>query len=204
MKLGKRTNRTMSGTLGRAYFERIYAAAEDPWGFQTSAYEARKYDRTLAALGERRFERALEIGCSIGVFTARLAPRCVELVAVDVSAAALRRARRRLAGAANVRIEHRTLPQEMPGGTFDLIVASEVLYYWSRDVLDAGIDSIEARLRPGGLLVAVHWRPPTRDYPLLGDEVHDMLAARLELRPVDRHIEPRYRLEAWEKPCPAP
>ena len=25
--------------------------------------------------------------------------------------------------------------------------------------------------------MAVHWRPPTRDYPLLGDEVHEMLGA---------------------------
>ena len=53
--------------MGAAYFEALYAADEDPWDFTTSAYERAKYDRTVAALGDRRFARGLEVGCSIGV-----------------------------------------------------------------------------------------------------------------------------------------
>ena len=53
--------------MDRDYFEGIYADGPDPWGFETSEYERRKYDLTLAALPRRRYARALEPGCSIGV-----------------------------------------------------------------------------------------------------------------------------------------
>jgi hypothetical protein len=80
-------------TLGRENFEARYAANPDPWGFETSAYEHEKYERTLAALGHRHYGRAFEAGCSIGVFTAMLAERCDELLAVDIAQAAVDSAR---------------------------------------------------------------------------------------------------------------
>lgn len=61
-----------------------------------------------------------------------LADRCGELLAVDVSERAVAAARERLEGLDHVRVKRRTLPEEMPGGQFDLIVASEVLYYFPR------------------------------------------------------------------------
>ena len=123
----------MKGRLGREYFEELYAESNDPWNFETSEYERNKYRRTLEVLGERRFERALEAGASIGVFTEMLAARCDELLAVDVSERAVTTARERLAGRKHVVVERRTLPEEMPGGPFDLIVASEILYYYSKE-----------------------------------------------------------------------
>ena len=60
----------------RQHFERLYSANPDPWGFQTSAYEQAKYRRTVEALGDRRFASVLEVGCSIGILTRMLAPRC--------------------------------------------------------------------------------------------------------------------------------
>ena len=47
--------------LDRDYFEDLYAESADPWGFETSDYERRKYERTLESLGGRRFRRALEV-----------------------------------------------------------------------------------------------------------------------------------------------
>ena len=70
------------------FFERLYAAEPDPWGFETSAYERAKYDATIAALPPGPISTALEVGCSIGVLTERLARRCDRLLAVDVSEAA--------------------------------------------------------------------------------------------------------------------
>jgi cyclopropane fatty-acyl-phospholipid synthase-like methyltransferase len=176
-----------------ATFERMYREEEDPWSFATSAYEAAKYDRTIAALGARRFRRGLELGCSIGVLTARLAERCDELVALDTSPTAVARARDRLGAAADVRVA--TLPDELPEGPFDLVVASEVLYYFAPDVLAGLLDAVQAALEPGGLLLAVHWRPPTRTYPLRGDDVHAILAARTGLEPVHAERTARYRLD---------
>ena len=79
----------------RAEFEALYDADPDPWRMETSAYEAAKYDATLAALPCASYERGLEVGCSIGVLTMRLAERCERLTAIDVSDAALARARAR-------------------------------------------------------------------------------------------------------------
>ena len=164
--------------LEREYFEDLYAADRDPWRFATSAYERDKYARTVAALEGRRFSRGLEVGCSIGVLTERLAGVCEELIAVDVSERAVATARERLAGRHAVEVDCRSLPEETPDGPFDLIVCSEVLYYFDADLLSRVIDELAARLEPGGSLLAVHWRPETRTYPLQGDEVHEALRAR--------------------------
>jgi predicted TPR repeat methyltransferase len=188
----------LSERLGREYFERLYAESGDPWDFETSEYEQNKYTRTLAVLGERTFRRALEAGASIGVFTEMLAKRCEELLAVDVSVRAIAAARRRLSGLGHVRVERRTLPEEMPDGPFDLIVASEVLYYFPREEMLAILQGFERELARGGTLLAVHWRRETRTYPLQGDEVHELLAQNTRLQNKETIIEPDYRMDLYE------
>jgi predicted TPR repeat methyltransferase len=184
--------------LGREYFEELYAESEDPWSFETSEYERSKYERTISVLGARRFLRVLEAGASIGVFTRMLADRCDELLAVDVSERAVAAARERLAGRGHVRVERRTLPEEMPAGPFDLIVASEVLYYFPREEMLAVLQGFERELAPGGALLAVHWRRETKTYPLQGDEVHELLAQNTRLQNKVTIIEPDYRLDLFE------
>ena len=188
----------MSERLGREYFEGLYAESDDPWNFEASEYERNKYTRTLAVLGERTFPRALEAGASIGVFTEMLADRCDELLAVDVSERAVAAARRRLSGRGHVRVERRTLPEQMPEGPFDLIVASEVLYYFPREEMLTVLRGFERALARGGSLLAVHWRRETETYPLQGDEVHYLLAEHTRLRNTETIIEPDYRLDLFE------
>lgn len=184
--------------LGREYFEGLYAGSPDPWGFETSEYERRKYGRTLAALGDRRFRNALEVGSSIGVFTAMLAPLCENLLAVDASEKAVAVARERLADQGHVRVERSTVPEEMPEGSFDLIVASEVLYYLPRHKVREALRRFEDALLPGGLLLAVHWRKETETYPLQGDEVHELLLRNTRLAHTLNVTEPEYRLDLFE------
>jgi predicted TPR repeat methyltransferase len=191
----------LKGRLGREYFEELYAHSDDPWNFETSEYERKKYERTLEALGGRRFRRALEAGASIGVFTEMLADRCDELLAVDVSERAVAEARRRLSGREHVRVERRTLPEEMPQGPFDLIVASEVLYYFTREEMLAALEAFERGLAPGGALLAVHWRRETRTYPLQGDEVHQLLREHTRLQNTKTVAEQDYRLDLFEDPA---
>ena len=74
----------------------------DPWRFATSDYERAKYEATLAALPHEIYRDVLEIGCSIGVLTRQLAPRCEKLLALDVAAKALDQARARCADLAHV------------------------------------------------------------------------------------------------------
>ena len=188
----------MNERLGREYFEELYAGSEDPWSFETSEYERNKYERTISALGERRFHRALEAGASIGVFTRMLADRCDELLAVDVSERAVAAASERLSGQGHVRVERRTLPEEMPAGPFDLIVASEVLYYFPGEEMLAVLRGFERELAPGGALLAVHWRRETKTYPLQGDQVHELLAQNTRLQNKETIVEPDYRLDLFE------
>lgn len=188
----------MSKRLGREYFEGLYAESGDPWSFETSEYERKKYERTLAALGDRTFRRAFEAGASIGVFTEMLAGRCDELLAVDVSEQAVAAARERLSGRKHVRVERRTLPEEMPDGPFDLIVASEVLYYFPGEEMLAVLHAFERELAPGGALLAVHWRRETTTYPLQGDEVHELLLQHTRLGNEETIIEADYRLDLFE------
>lgn len=188
----------MSERLDRDYFEELYTGSSDPWSFETSDYEREKYERTLQALGGRRFGRALEAGASIGVFTGMLAGSCDDLLAVDVSEKAVAAARERLKDQPHVTVERRTLPEEMPEGPFDLIVASEVLYYFPREEMLAMLNAFENILAPGGAFLAVHWRRETRTYPLQGDEVHDLLATHTRLTLTESVAEPDYRLDLFE------
>jgi SAM-dependent methyltransferase len=185
-------------TLGRENFEARYAANPDPWEFETSAYEHEKYERTLAALGDRHYERAFEAGCSIGVFTAMLAERCDELLAVDIAQAAVDTARERLAAFDHVRVERRTLPGEWPAGPFDLVVCSEILYYWDRATLDQALGVIAASMAPGGRLIAVHYRPPSSIDPLTGDVVHALLRERLALGHVASEVNDQFRIDVFD------
>ena len=188
----------MRKRLDREYFENLYAESPDPWGFETSEYERRKYERTLGVLAHRRYRRALEVGCSIGVFTEMLAPLCDELLGVDVSEKAIAAAKERLKSFPQVRIELRRLPEETPEGPFDLVLASEVMYYWPEDVMLGALSRFEEVLAPGGALLAVHWRKETQTYPLQGDEVHELLLEHTHLANTANITEPEYRLDLFE------
>jgi SAM-dependent methyltransferase len=139
----------------RAKWESVFAVP-DPWGY-TSPYEQRKYEHTLALLPETPAGRALELACAEGHFTAQLAPRVRTLLAADIAANALERARDRCRGLGNVefaRVDLRTDP--MPG-RFDLIVCSEVLYYvGNRFGLARVARKLARALEPGGHLLLAH------------------------------------------------
>jgi SAM-dependent methyltransferase len=186
-------------TLGAGYFDAMYEAAPDPWGFEDRWYEQRKYAISLAQLPDRRYRRAFEPGCSIGVLTAMLAGRCDRLLSWDVAAGAVQAAARRTRDLPNVRVERRQIPHEWPEGRFDLIVFSEILYYLGdRDleqVLDYGVHALE----PGGTLLAVHWRHPVADYPRTGDDVHRLLAARPGLARLVSHQEEDFLAEVYRR-----
>ena len=107
-------NENQPHTLPPAYFDQVYQANRDPWNFETSPYEQAKYAATLAVLPRPHYPAAFEIGCSLGVLTAQLAPRCGHLLAVDVSEAALAQARTRCADLPQVALRLMRVPEEFP------------------------------------------------------------------------------------------
>ncbi len=188
-------------SLQPAYFDHVYAASADPWSFESSAYERAKYSATLAALPRAHYDRAFEVGCSIGVLTAQLARRCGQLLAVDVAEAALALARKRCMALLQVDVQCMQVPDVLPAGDFDLIVISEVGYYWSPDDLKRALDWMFSAVRSGGHLVLVHWTPVVADYPLSGDEVHEMAAERASAHRFHHRSGQRdahYRIDVFE------
>lgn len=162
-------------TLGPDYFTSLYASAADPWGLADRWYEARKYALSLALLPRERYASAFEPGCSIGVLTAMLAARCDQLLSCDTVTAAAAAASDRTAALPGVRVEQRLIPGDWPPGKFDLVVLSEILYYFAGPDLGQVLELATGSLRSHGHLLAVHWRHPAPDYPRTGDEVHEVL-----------------------------
>lgn len=191
----------VSASLSTDYFDAKYAEQDDPWGFETREYEAAKYQASLDALPRPRYRSAFEIGCSIGVLTERLAERTDRLLAVDVAERALERTLARIQHLAHVRVEQLRVPESFPDELFDLIVVSEVGYYWSRFELGWAMRSIVNHLEPSGQLLLVHWTPFVADYPLTGDQVHHAFlnATVQRMRPLVSRREASYRLDLLER-----
>jgi SAM-dependent methyltransferase len=184
-------------TLSQGYFDGLYASSPDPWEFETRWYEARKYALSLALLPAERYGAAFEAGCSIGVLTERLAPRCGRLLACDGAATAVRLATVRTASLTNVTVERRVIPRDWPPGRFDLIVFSEFLYYFGGGDLGRVLDLGAAALRRGGNMLAVHWRHPVAEYPRSGGDVHRALRSHPGLTRLVGHQEPDFLAEVY-------
>lgn len=183
-------------STNRAYFEDMYRDSEDPWDFETSAYEQRKYVLTIDSLPQRRYRRAFEPGCSIGVLTALLAQRCDQLVASDMIPAALSAAKRRLNGASHVAFEELVIPHDWPAGRFDLVVLSEIAYYFDQEDLETVLRRIVNTTEAGAHVVGVHWRGET-NYPLSGDRAHELIDESAGLARLVHHIEDDFVLGVW-------
>ena len=196
-------NQNQPNTLDPGYFDDVYRASNDPWQFASSAYEREKYAATLAALPRPHYERAFEIGGSIGVLTAQLAQRCGHLLSVDVSEAALAQARQRCSALPQVEIKKMQVPAEFPVGQFDLILVSEVGYYLSPADLARAADQMLGALPTGGQLLLVHWTPVVPDYPQTGDEVHEFFLQKTQPSGPLKHLlgqrHDKYRLDLLEK-----
>jgi SAM-dependent methyltransferase len=182
----------------RRYFDDMYDGNGDPWDFESSAYEQRKYAVTMASLPDRHYGSVFEPGCSIGVLTALLAERCDRLLATDVVPAALERARSRLAAFRHVTLEECAIPEDWPEGTFDLIVLSEIAYYFDQSDLACVLARVVKSTVGGAHVIGVHWRGTT-DYPLSGDRAHEIIAATPGLVPVVHHTETDFVLDVWER-----
>lgn len=190
-----------SQSLPPSYFDAIYQTDPDPWKFATSEYEAQKYAATIAALPKPHYRSGFEIGGSIGVLTEKLARYCNSLLSIDVSKLAQDQAIARCQSLPQVRFEIMNFPHQSPEKTFDLILVSEVGYYWCPADLQLAQNRILKHLEPGGHLLLVHWLAYTPDYPLTGDRVHDSF---LEFKPETlKHIQGQknseYRLDLFQR-----
>jgi SAM-dependent methyltransferase len=179
-------------------FERLYRSARDPWEFATSPYEQHKYDVTVAALPRPRYRRCFEPGCSIGALTSRLAARVDEVIAADASVTATRIATERLQSFPNVVVTNDSIPDQWPDADFDLIVWSELGYYWDQTELRPIIEHARSLLTDDGHFLSVHWLGHSNDHLLSGAEVHSIITESFGV-PIVHHSEPQFVLDLWTR-----
>lgn len=111
------------------FFENLWRHG-DYWELETSPFEDARYAALFAMLSRHRYRKALELGCGAGAFTQRLVRLTDQILAVDISPAAIARAR---TSTNTATVEFRVANVmdcgfRDPGG-FDLVVLSETIYY---------------------------------------------------------------------------
>jgi protein-L-isoaspartate O-methyltransferase len=189
----------MTAPMTLADFESLYRHDEDPWGYRSRAYELDKYGATLDACGPGPFSCALELGSSIGVFSAMLAPRCRHLTTIDGAPTAVHAAEQLLREQPNVQVLLGMIPDAIPAAPADLVVASEILYYLDQDALSVTLASLSSVLASAGRLVAVHWRPTGPDRPVSAETVHRALRSLGGLNEIDDRSTADYLLNVYER-----
>jgi SAM-dependent methyltransferase len=130
-------------------------AQHDPelvWGWGTPAGRLRASRRAEmiasgASLGPG--VRALEIGCGTGLFTEMFAQTGAQLVALDISAELLEKARARGIPADKVQFLERRFEDSDIGGPFDSVVGSSILHHLD---LETALPRIFELLKPGGVM----------------------------------------------------
>jgi len=126
----------------------------DPWGFRTHPDDQTRLVKLLAALPKSRYRRALDIGCGDGFIAEQLPAEFV--TGIDLAQGAINQARDRTpAGAKRVFYQGSLFDfGNLIRGTYDLIIASGILYsqYLGGASVLAG-QILAEQLAPGGDLV---------------------------------------------------
>ncbi len=180
------------------YFASMYRADPDPWAFDTSWYERRKFALTLAALPKPRYRNAVEAGCANGALTELLATRCDQLTAFEFMSDVAAVATRRLSSREHVAVVEAEFPIYWPAGPGDLVVWSEVAYYLTPDGADVAARGLEKWLEPLGHVVAVHYSGET-NYPRTALEVASWLDELDFIERVVDHHDRGFHLGVWER-----
>lgn len=140
----------------RLYFNWRYRGA-DPYEVTTLADERDKYGKIVEALSvKEKFENILEVGCGEGHLTRMIAHKGDRVVAVDISDLAISRAKKNLAELKNVTAKRFDILADDPGETFELVLCSEVLFYFEPDQLPGVVERIKGWVKPGGYVALIH------------------------------------------------
>lgn len=142
-----------------ADFSPVYeGASHDAWNYTRNPYEKLRFDMVMDALMTIHAKKALEVGCAEGHLTRRLACHVEGLLACDIMAEAIDRAGAKCGDLKNVRFLRMDVRTDWPEEMFDLLVYSDVLYFFSRKEVKQVLQGSAQHVNVGGyLLFANEW-----------------------------------------------
>ena len=173
-------NRSLGTGNRRFEFERLYLESPDPWNYQSSDYERRKYEYVLACALKWRSANAsaLEVGCSVGVFSRMVADHFDRVTGIDVSKEALATASHNNRDVKNARFVHSHLQSFDADEQYDVIFCAEILYYIAEKDVEIVCRRFEKLLRARGIIVLVSGVPSQPASPVYFDAWADIFAVR--------------------------
>lgn len=181
----------------RSYFESTFTSKQDPWNYASLHQQERL--NTLLEQVPAGAGLVLEAGCAEGAFTALLAKRATGVIAADISASALHRARARCASCANVSFVQADLLHLPFSSVFDVIVCAGVLSYFPEPVLFHQVcEQLERLLIRGGHLVFED-RWETGDGSRSGKSTYDHLASSPLLKCGSLQRKDEYGIAVFER-----
>jgi SAM-dependent methyltransferase len=117
---------------------------------------------------------------------------------MDISPTAIALAQDRCRSLSNVNVQQGALPDQLPDGEFDLIVFSEIGYYFEPKILLAVAQELVSRMSSDGIFLAAHWLGTSPDHLLNGDQVHELLDS-MNLRRLRSERFEGFRLDCWRR-----
>jgi SAM-dependent methyltransferase len=129
------------------------ATSTGPWNINIH------YDALLESKVPQGAHRVLDVGCGDGFLAARLARRIPQVVALDVDAPVLERARSRFAAAPVGWMHGDVMSAPLPEHGFDAVVSNAALHHIADTRV--ALQRLAALVRPGGTLALVTFVKPS-------------------------------------------
>lgn len=153
-------------------FPELFKEIKDPWGYSTSGFERARFDIIFKFAQSVPHKNILEIGCAEGHLTEKLAKLSADITAIELSDAAIARAKIREPKTHFINTSFENYKPKKK--EFDLIVCSEVLYYFKNKE-----EIIEKMRNCGHYLIVANtgiWHPILakyfKNFKLLNSTVH--------------------------------
>jgi len=130
--------------------QKIVAQAEAVWGWDSPAGRVRAHRRAallIESIPKHPNGPVLEVGCGSGVFTSQFVSQIPDLVAIDLSAVLLRRARSQSSFDAYCAADAEVLP--FANGRFAAVIGSSVLHHLDLKIM---LKELWRVLAPGGVI----------------------------------------------------
>jgi trans-aconitate methyltransferase len=187
-----------SGARSRNTFEPWHHADPQTMRALSAEHERFRHQSMMGALSRRYYAHAFEPGCGAGELTAQLARSCDRVSAIDVLQSEVAHARVRCAPWGSADIRCADIRTYVPVDPVDLIVFSEIGYYFSAPELVHIARNLAARMIAGGEFIAAHWLNPGMNHALHADAVHCQLLANLPLRWLTGERHGGLRIDLWK------